>query len=468
MKQIFNRSVRLLAVLLLVSFAVNAHDVCVDISFKFKLFNKRKRCSDFNPSHKHCKKNSTVRENCPVTCGLCEELCQDHVTNNSRICSFLNQDKRICSEDDVFEAICPEECHVEWNQLGIDIDGKPYDYSGYSVAASSDGLTVAIGNNSRRSSRPVRIYNYEDNDWRQLGTDIKSEFANDYFGTSVSISSDGRTVAIGASVLGYARIFKYGSDNWIQLGSDIDGETPGDNSGMSVSISGDGQTVAVGAPAFDVGYARVYQYITNNWIKLGNDIGGRSVNDWFGRSVSMSSDGRIVAVGARSNYVRIYKYENNNWAQLGNDINGHGGFGRSVSISADGLNVVIGASYHNYARIVKYENNDWAQVGNDIGGEAFHDRFGWSVSISANGHTVAIGARNNRGIIGYRSGHVRIYKLKNNNWAQIGTDIDGRRRKDLAGAASISADGMIVAVGGPHHYTTGNDAGHVRVFSLYQ
>ena len=33
---------------------------------------------------------------------------------------------------------------------------------------------------------------------------------------------------------------------WMQLGQDIDGEAAGDNSGISVSLSSDGTTVAIG------------------------------------------------------------------------------------------------------------------------------------------------------------------------------------------------------------------------------
>ena len=36
--------------------------------------------------------------------------------------------------------------------------------------------------------------------------------------------------------------------NWIQLDQDIDGEADGDNAGRSVSLSSDGSIVAFGAP----------------------------------------------------------------------------------------------------------------------------------------------------------------------------------------------------------------------------
>ena len=50
------------------------------------------------------------------------------------------------------------------------------------------------------------------------------------------------------------------------------------------------------------------------WNKLGNDIDGKYANDALGKSVSLSSDGTIVAISAPNN-VRVYKLNNNIWAQ---------------------------------------------------------------------------------------------------------------------------------------------------------
>ena len=75
-------------------------------------------------------------------------------------------------------------------------------------------------------------------------------------GYSVSLSSDGTTVAIGASAndgngsdSGHVRIYAWNSATsaWEQQGADIDGEAADDQSGWSVSLSSDGTTVAIGA-----------------------------------------------------------------------------------------------------------------------------------------------------------------------------------------------------------------------------
>ncbi len=116
---------------------------------------------------------------------------------------------------------------------------------------------------------------------------------------------------------------------WRQRGFDIDGEAANDNSGYSVSLSSDGTTLAIGAPYNDAsgnlltnaGHVRVYFWDTtvtpNKWTKRGLDIDGEAVDDWSGYSVSLSSDGTTLAIGGPLNngngsdagHVRVYKYD---------------------------------------------------------------------------------------------------------------------------------------------------------------
>ena len=149
----------------------------------------------------------------------------------------------------------------KWKQIGQDIDGEDKkDESGYSVSLSSDGMTVAISapyndGKNRKFSGHVRVYQYNGNEWEQIGKDIDGEAKDDFSGDSVSLSSDGKTVAIGASYndgknrkfSGHIRVYQYNGNEWEQIGKDIDGEAEGDQSGYSVSLSSDGKTVAIGA-----------------------------------------------------------------------------------------------------------------------------------------------------------------------------------------------------------------------------
>ena len=75
------------------------------------------------------------------------------------------------------------------------------------------------------------------------------------------MSSDGTRVAIGAirndgssgtiTSAGHVRVYSESGGTWTQVGGDIDGEAAGDLSGISVSMSSDGTRVAIGATQND-------------------------------------------------------------------------------------------------------------------------------------------------------------------------------------------------------------------------
>ena len=204
-----------------------------------------------------------------------------------------------------------------WAQVGGDLNGEAADDRfGQSVALSSDGTRLAVGGHQNdgtgSNAGHVRVFNWSGSAWIQLGGDIDGEAANDYFGTSVALSSDGTILAVGAYAndgaagtdAGHARVFEYhqGSSTWIQLGGDIDGEAAGDNSGYSVAISSDGTRLAVGATSndgtgTDAGHVRVFDWSGSVWTQVGADIDGEAAGDNFSVSVALSSDGTRLAVG---------------------------------------------------------------------------------------------------------------------------------------------------------------------------
>ena len=210
------------------------------------------------------------------------------------------------------------------------------DSSGISVSLSSDGRTVAIGaflnDGNGADSGHVRVYQmYEaSSGWTQLGQNIEGEAAGDMFGISVSLSSDGKIVAIGAyendgngDEAGHVRVYQMDEaiSSWKQLGQEIDGESADDSSGVSVSLSDDGKVLAIGANRNDgngkySGHVRVYHLDDpgSSWKQIGQDIDGEAAGDHSGWSVSLSADGRTVAIGsifngdngAYSGHVRVF------------------------------------------------------------------------------------------------------------------------------------------------------------------
>ena len=379
------------------------------------------------------------------------------------------------------------------DQVGSDIDGETGgDSSGSAVALSSDGSVVAIGaygnDDAGTAAGHVRVYQWDGTAWTQRGDDIDGEAAGDRAGFSVALSSDGTTVAVGAHMndgngvdSGHVRIYQWDGTAWTQLGTDIDGEADNNYSGASVSLSSDGTIVAIGAPdnsgnGDDAGHVRIYQWDGTAWTQLGTDIDGEAALDLSGSSVSLSSDGTTVAIGAYRNddagdnagHVRIYQWDGTAWTQLGTDIDGEAALdvsGASVSLSSDGTTVAIGAYGNNnstgHVRIYQWDGTAWTQLGTDIDGEAADDQAGISVSLSSDGTIVGVGAYGNNGN-GYASGHVRIHGWNGTAWTQLGTDIDGEAAYDSSGVSvSLSSDGSIVAIG-----AAGNNAGHVRVYSI--
>jgi hypothetical protein len=341
--------------------------------------------------------------------------------------------------------------------------------------------------------------------WVQRGADIDGEANNDYSGHSVSLSSDGTIVAIGAIFnagggynLGHVRVYKLIGATWVQRGADIDGEAHGGESGFSVSLSSDGTIVAIGAIKSDLsrGHVSVYAWNGATWVKRGANIVGEANNNKSGHSVSLSSDGTIVAIGAIDNaggggsyrgHVRVYQYDATKttavtdqsnadfgpigWRRLGADIDGEADYdfsGSRVSLSSDGTIVAFGATQNaGHVSVYAWNGATWVKRGANIVGEANNDESGHSVSLSSNGSIVAIGATKNAAGRGIYIGHVRVYvwNVATSTWVQRGADIDGEAGYDESGhSVSLSTDGSIVAIGAPYNAGGGSYRGHVRVY----
>jgi Secretion system C-terminal sorting domain/HYR domain len=376
-----------------------------------------------------------------------------------------------------------------WTQIGSDIDGETEDnWSGYAVSLSANGNIVAIGepltDETGIDDGQVRVYQNIAGNWTQIGSDIVGEAAGDRFGSAVSLSAGGDIVAVSArrndgngTDAGHVRVYQNVSGNWIQIGSDIDGEAAGDQSGDAVSLSANGSILAIGSVRNEAwaGDVRVYQNISGNWTQIGSDIVGEAVSDQSGCSVSLSSNGNIVAIGAFGNsnaagQVRVYQNVSGNWTQTGQDINGYfqeNLLGYSVSLNANGNIIAIGAPGFNtagYVQVFQNISGTWTQIGEDIYGENDFDESGCSVSLNANGNIMAIGSRGVEGGVNI-DGSVRVYKNISGNWLQTGNTITGEPLNEFPGiAVSLNAGGNILAIGAPYNNGNGEEAGHVRVY----
>ena len=235
-----------------------------------------------------------------------------------------------------------------------DIDGEDFaDNNGWSVSLSSDGNVLAVGAlyNGINYAGHVRIYRFKAISYSQFQAGNTADMTG----------SPGVPVIITGGVT-WSGSYDLTKEFWVQEGDDIDGEAAGDYSGVSVSLSDDGTIVAIGAQNNDgtgtnAGHVRVYAWSGSAWVQRGSDIDAEAATDLSGYSVSLSSAGTIVAIGAVWNdgtgsqvgHVRVYAWSGSAWVQRGSDIDGEAAndlSGYSVSLSSDGSKVVIGAPYN--------------------------------------------------------------------------------------------------------------------------
>ena len=238
----------------------------------------------------------------------------------------------------------------DWIQRGNPIEGvNQGDYTGYSISLAGDGSVVTIDSSGANSNGAgagyVRVFEWNGQDWIQRGANIAGESEGDRCCFN-SLSADGVTIAVGAQRSagsdnlvdsGQTRVLSWNGTDWIQKGSRIDGEAANDRSGRKATkLSADGSTLAIGARmndgnGTDSGHTRVYKWIDGAWSQRGQDIDGEAAGDLSGNSVSLSSDGSLVAIGAPGNdgagdgagHVRVYSWSEagSNWIQRGQDIN---------------------------------------------------------------------------------------------------------------------------------------------------
>ena len=232
-----------------------------------------------------------------------------------------------------------------------------------SMDLSGDGNTIVIGVDAGLHpitiDRPgnAHVYRYDSDRaaWSQLGStlygarvgsDFGGVFYRGRFGKSVALSYDGNTLAVGDTeatqrdlVLdvsfdsGGGYIFDLDSQDGTNTNADaewkmqlnISGEYFSDQLGVAVAISPNGDWAAFGAGNYfdhGEGYVRVYRRENVNSNATKNGSVERSGSTWvyagrvdqqserrgyFGQAVSLSENGKRLAVGSYYGYVQLFQ-----------------------------------------------------------------------------------------------------------------------------------------------------------------
>ena len=328
--------------------------------------------------------------------------------------------------------------------------------------------------------------------------------------------------------------FDYATGGWIQRGQTIPGAGHHTHfADSTVSMSGDGNTLAYGMPAGDfngilrAGGVRVFNYNKESsmWVQMGTDhhLAGNQFDEETGWTVSLSFDGRVVAMGLpnedvnktandEAGVVRIYQFADDAWTQKGQSLSGpnlqlpHAG--ESVSIDASGDTVAYGVTGGGgngmeglgAIRVFKYErkkmsrrdrqrlygpsphnamnqdpDGEWVQKGSNLVGSVKYNSAGSSIVLSSDGRTVAFGGM----------GRLEVHTLchpsegcvegegavQEHDWKQKGNVIGEYAIFDGAGdfTISMSDDATTVAYAVPNNERVNgigswDSAGSVRVY----
>jgi trimeric autotransporter adhesin len=295
----------------------------------------------------------------------------------------------------------------------------------------------------------------------------------DFFGIELDVSSDGNTLAIGASAeasratgidsdqsddganrSGAVYVFVRNGSTWSQQAylkaSNAEGE---DRFGSALSLSADGSTLIVGAriesssakevggdqsnnnaPAAGAAYvfARIEgQWVQQAYLKAPNTEAG----DEFGFPVALSADGKTAAVGAR--------LEDSSAKGVGGDQSDN------TATNAGAVYVFVrNAATWVYESYVKASNTEAA------------DEFGQALALSADGNTLAVAApREDSSATGINgnaldnlagnSGAVYVFARNGATWSQQAyvkaSNTGGVDR--FGSSVALSADGDTLAVG---------------------
>jgi hypothetical protein len=384
-------------------------------------------------------------------------------------------------------------------------------HTGMGVAVSGDGNTIAVG--APHESSSARSINGNENDdsaynagavyvfarsggrWtRQAYVKASNAGAGDHFGSFVTLSADGNTMAVAAHwessavagvngnqaddslpQAGAVYIFTRSGTTWTQQAylkasnpgrAGSGGEDPGDGDqfGFSLALSRDGNTLAVGANSEDsnaagarsdprddsfssAGAVYVFARTGGTWAQQAYLKADGSTNtglgDQFGFSVALNANGNTLAVG-------VYD---------------ESGSGRTVNAPIDRMRGGSGAVYVFGRSGTTWTREAYLKTWNAEGG----DSWGVSVALSDDGNTLATGSLDEdcvcMGVVNAPSdvgstdqkadlstGAVAIFVRGGGAWTQQAyIKASNTGQEDWFGVRlALSGDGNTLAVGAPN------------------
>jgi len=220
------------------------------------------------------------------------------------------------------QEMTPNGLSARWEVIRHIIKIIPDVIFGSVVAISPSGNRIAIGEPESDYDQRGMITVFDLEPYVMVLT-LQGVRFEDKFGKSIAMSADGNRIVVGAHWGDYVQAYEYLADQdaWALMGYKIYGDEDSDSFGRQVDMSHDGRRIAIGAPADSTGgdlkgMVQVYEYIEGEWVQVGENIYGENEYDYAGWSLSLSGDGRSIAVGSdfngdngyKSGHVRVFDF----------------------------------------------------------------------------------------------------------------------------------------------------------------
>lgn len=214
---------------------------------------------------------------------------------------------------------------------------KPQKEDLYTAALSGDCNTLGVFQALNAVNKvKLQLYSWTNDGWVKKGKHInvkkKTIYSgfNSLFWNSVNINEDGSIITIANPYdddngpnSGKVKVYNYINNDWQQIGNDIDGEFPYQSLGTSAHIGKDGKSLTIFSSSRKQKYNYSFYILEKNtWVKQENFIPDTFFNDYH---IGLSQDGKTLItskVNFRDIYndvytLYIYRRTNIGWESIG-------------------------------------------------------------------------------------------------------------------------------------------------------
>ena len=351
--------------------------------------------------------------------------------------------------------------HEQWLARGQAYGGE----LGSALGVSDDAGTVAAGEPGAQPAGAVQMYVADGERWRPAGviTPLDGQ-ENEDFGSTVAISGTGTTMVVGAPRFneqhGAVYIFSLSAGHWHQRRLLVSPNEPNTQGfGSSSTISDDGRTILVGAPGESSAHGVIYVYrlVAGIWRQTAElRTAVQQFDQGLGTAVALDADGTTALVGASyrasgTGAAFLFHFANGRWTQqrefVARDRSEGAYFGSAVSLSKFGGTAVVGAPLADHRQGAAYvfsrSGATWRQAAEFSAGDGNPDDFGIAVSLSQSSALVMVGAPD------VPSGAAFMYQRLAGHWRSTQV-LQGSSGSYLFGTAvAFAGDGRTAWSGGP-------------------